>query len=366
MKLNRYPKGVGQTISIVEYLSMLGLYRAILQRDINATLSFANGVEIRSKLSKEGVIDYLFNDFRPSPILSPWNGSAGFDGKPNKAFDFALESKDPRLEDWQEAQEALRAFLPCKDKLDLLWALRENGPVSFLPWFDACWVSVRPQGKVGRQLKANPMCGAGGNFGRLDISRKYLEAVALCLGNLANCESALSRVFERASFHCSESRKAERLRGFLNWSGSDFATVPMSFGSYAPGGSSESRNPWEFLFLVEGLCMLAPSRHKDVRWLQAALGQVHPTHPMIKKFKAEEIFSQEAILPTWTEHKGFKDVSTALAQKEKGIHIALLHIGKVREIHKLPPAPSWTGQSKQTFLRINPSDYPKIKKDYAI
>ena len=66
---------------LMNYLKALGVLRIIVEQglDSNARGSWRNGVFcLHTQLTEDQIVEFLATRYQPSPILSPWNGEAGF------------------------------------------------------------------------------------------------------------------------------------------------------------------------------------------------------------------------------------------------------------------------------------------------
>jgi CRISPR-associated protein Csx17 len=62
------------------YLKAIGLHRLVAeQRDPTAAGQWqAGSYVLRSGMNDEGLLDFLVSDYRPTPLVAPWNGRGGF------------------------------------------------------------------------------------------------------------------------------------------------------------------------------------------------------------------------------------------------------------------------------------------------
>ena len=96
---------------LMGYLKALGVFRlGAEQVDPAAKLSWRGGVAcLESTLDRDGLIEFFVKQYRPTPIVTPWNGGSGFyrtwDDKSNRFRNreavhrvcFVRQSKDARL-----------------------------------------------------------------------------------------------------------------------------------------------------------------------------------------------------------------------------------------------------------------------------
>src|SRR5262249_6754980 len=62
------------------YLTALGVFRLVAeQADPAATLCWKGGVaHLVSRRDRDGLIAFFLDEYKPTPILAPWNGGSGF------------------------------------------------------------------------------------------------------------------------------------------------------------------------------------------------------------------------------------------------------------------------------------------------
>ena len=243
---------------LLSYLKALGVLRTVArQADPQARGRWAAGTfELRSSLNADGLESFYLTAYRPTPVVSPWNGASGFFPKDNKEGFEAIEaSGDERLTAFREAIDASRAALtrlgitekPGNEqrKTALLRELRATLPDDALEWFDAAVVVV------GMSPAYPPLLGSGGNDGHYDFANNYARAVAHAF--------ALSGVTGHPE------QAAAWLAAAL-WDRSAPLERKLSLGhffrdaspSMSPLGEADSLgNPWDLVLGVEGALLLA-------------------------------------------------------------------------------------------------------------
>lgn len=117
-------------IPLAAYLKALGVLRLVAEQVDPAVRGWWNGdlFHLRTSLDREDLVRFFLNDYRPTPIIAPWNGRAGFlegeteDGEPSdrtgaqliRAYAAAQSSR------FGELKRAVEAFstLPVITELD--------------------------------------------------------------------------------------------------------------------------------------------------------------------------------------------------------------------------------------------------------
>src|SRR6185369_14543412 len=89
---------------------------------------------LRSILDADAVVRFFADEWRPTPVIAPWNGGSGFYPKDARAAaDAIVASPDPRLDVFARAITIAREFVAARgwnerptedDKVLLLSAMR--------------------------------------------------------------------------------------------------------------------------------------------------------------------------------------------------------------------------------------------------
>lgn len=240
---------------LISYLKALGLLRVVAeQTDPDAALRWRDGAaELRSKLDQEALAAFLLDSYRPSPVLSPWNGGSGFFPKDNHAALKAIEAADDdRFDAWHEALRVAREALarlglsekPGDDdtKLALVRCLRSCWPDTAIRWLDAAIVLLMD----GPAFP--PLLGSGGNDGRYDISNNFAQAVVLALSLRADRDNHAPVWLDSALNGGSAPLVAMSLAHL------DRQKSPVNSPD---GGADGFANPWDLVLAVEGSLALA-------------------------------------------------------------------------------------------------------------
>ena len=172
---------------LAHYLKALAVLRLVSeQKDAEATAFWGEGgYVLRSSLSEEELEQFFLEEYRPTPVVAPWNGGSGFFPKDNrKAISQIAEAMTPRLAGYRDTihlcHELLRAAgltaKPDKQvKHELLLACRNALPDEQLPWLNAAFVLT------GEGPKYPPLLGTGGNDGRLEFTNNFMQCVLALL-----------------------------------------------------------------------------------------------------------------------------------------------------------------------------------------
>lgn len=315
-----------RTQPLLSYLKALGVLRLVgLQSDPEARLSWAPAGHARlaTRLDEDGLTAFFMNDYKPTPITSPWNGSSGYYPTDNATALVAVEATTShRLGDLRRTIACARAMVAQRRepkapkneaKEDLLRGWRAQAPDVALDWLDAALVLT------DRGVRMNPLLAAGGIDGHLEFSNNFLARLGECLPwefrpDVPQAEVNHSRtLLLRALTDVGEVRLgtskvgmfAPALAGMPNsWSISDVAT------------GASLLNPWDFVLMLEGAVLFAGgvgrrlSAQEAIFPFTVAEGGVE----RVGRSMAEERTPGETWLPVWRQPASFAAVRRLLAE----------------------------------------------------
>lgn len=249
---------------LCNYLKALGVLR-LLSAKHPETRGFWRGEEfvLASHLHREDIEWFFLNEYRPTPVMAPWNGGSGFYEKDNKvALNAILGSRGRRLQPYRTCLAISERTLAGMDrstspkheqKSALLQRIRGSWPETLLDWFDAV-VSLS-----GGSEQYPPILGTGGNDGRFDFTNNFMQNLLVVLDpDDGSPPQTATGLLNAALF-------AEVIPGL----------VKNAIGQFAPGqaggpnattgfgGTSDAAdariNPWDFVLMVEGALSFAAS-----------------------------------------------------------------------------------------------------------
>jgi CRISPR-associated protein Csx17 len=290
-------------VPLAHYLKALGILRLVSeQKDPDAAGYWDNErFVLRTALNKDELLGFFLNEYRPTPIVTPWNGRGGFlegDEEENQKDDsagrkgaqmVALYSDEvhARFEPIQEALKQIAAnsslstlntcrsqFKRAKAELDrkkkkkieiseaekeyvkqldnqikitkrnLLQTLRNELSGPMLEWFDACQI-------VGERLFHAPLLGTGGLDGSMDFGVNYLERLSFVFSVKNGTPHTFSDLtLEEALFSSTTAM-------IPNWIPGQFAPGNIGGPNSSTGFSGISRdNHWNYLLILEGSLLL--------------------------------------------------------------------------------------------------------------
>ena len=242
---------------LMAYLKALGIVRLVSeQKDQGARAFWQNdGFFLRSTLNREALVQFFLEEYRPTPIVSPWNGGSGFHARDNaKAMDAILELESPRFQLWNEVVATGKQILDQSGGLGkgtkewILAECRARFPDAALDWLDAAYVLTADGAKYP------PLLGTGGNDGRLDFSNNFMQSVVLALnldqrrnGDAIGNNQVVAALFNEGAPQLVRKRST----GFYNPGSVGGANASEGFNDEA------MTNPWDYVLMFEGALLFA-------------------------------------------------------------------------------------------------------------
>ncbi len=269
---------------LAHYLKALGILRLVAEQKDPEAAGCWQGEQfvLRTVLDREELERFFLEDYRPTPIVAPWNGGSGFyfqeeklqeqdplTGKrlktgirnqsteATKTVDRMQASKSDRLQIYRLVLSISRniiqtfGFLEApkdkEEKYSLILALRGLLPDEALYWLDAAVLLG------SKDLKCPPLLGSGGNDGNLDFTNNFMQRLVELL------DPDDERKPNKKSFSW--------LKGSLSGNVA-FGLVSKAIGQFAPGNtggpnasngfdSASLINPWDFVLMLEGALLFA-------------------------------------------------------------------------------------------------------------
>ena len=241
---------------LIAYLKALGIFRLLAeQKDKDARACWENDeFVLRSTLDRDALVDFFLNEYRPTPIVSPWNNRyrTGVVKGDKSGLDAIQSASGERFSDYRETITQTGQLLEQEtDKDRILARCRNTFPDSGLEWIDATYVLAN-----GRPAYP-PLTSNGGTLGTSssgDISMNFAKNLVESLGlgkrrrgssDKAPHDMLLSAMFNDVSLPLPRN------------SGGQFQ--PGGWGPNASAGfeGDSLLNPWDFVFAIEGLLTFA-------------------------------------------------------------------------------------------------------------
>ena len=242
---------------LMAYLKALGIFRLVAeQKDSGARGFWKNDAFLlRSALDREALVQFFLDEYRPTPIVSPWNGGSGFHAKDNsKAMNTILGLESPKFRIWNEVISTGKQILAQsgstgkESKERVLAECRARFPDEALDWLDAAYVLTADGPKYP------PLLGTGGNDGRLDFSNNFMQSVVLALnldqrrnGDAITHNQIVAALFNEGSPELVRKRST----GFYNPGSVGGANASVGFND------ESMTNPWDYALMFEGTLLFA-------------------------------------------------------------------------------------------------------------
>lgn len=256
---------------LANYLKALGVFRLLAEQKDTEIKARWQGEQfvLHTRLSREEVARFFLEEYRPTPILAPWNGGSGFYPNDNKdGFGPISSTRAPRFAALASAMStAIRvlASLGLKEKPDadskprLLVSLRAQADDAFLSWLDAAVVLA-----AGNPAYP-PLLGTGGNDGRLDFTNNFLQRlVELFDPGTGTAQGMAVGWLDNALFANPTPRLAQNAIG-------QFAPGQIGGANATTGFSIDSRiNAWDFVLMLEGALLFATATTRRLESSQQA------------------------------------------------------------------------------------------------
>ena len=254
---------------LMAYMKALGIFRLVAQKDKDARAWWHNDTfMLKSALDRDSLVEFFLEEYRPTPIVSPWNGGSGFYEKGSRAAREAVDAiyedeGSMRLNEYRQTIGLCRRILtdtgivnkPTEgEKLTILAKCRNLLPDLSLAWLDAVYVLTTG----GRKFM--PVLGTGANDGNMDFSINFIKNLKLALTGV-----------EIGRKHTKRFDPNERRAGWVNISvfGQGHAPLARSaVGQFNPGGAGGPNlsagfeggaliNPWDYVLMCEGALLFA-------------------------------------------------------------------------------------------------------------
>ena len=275
---------------LAHYLKALGVLR-LLSEQLPPGTPRPRGAWIgetfvlHTTLDRAAVERFFLHDYRPTPILAPWNGGSGFyfrekklderdsvTGKKLKSGERSEPTEATRALDRIERAQAPRfsAVSKCialcriavrelgfdaapkeENKAALLISLRSRLPEAFVNALDAGYMVL------AKEAKPPPLLGTGFNDGNLDFSNNFLQRIAdlfdLTSGDPVPTSAAL----------LAGSLFAEPTRGLADNAIGQFFPHAAGGANSTSGFDAKSLvNPWDFILMLEGALLFGAAAVK--------------------------------------------------------------------------------------------------------
>jgi CRISPR-associated protein Csx17 len=239
------------------YLKGLAVLRLVArQADADARARWDGDVLVLTgTLGADELVAFFLDRYRPSPVVSPWNGGSGFHLKDARvALDRIEGSDDDRLAAYRQTIAAARQALVAAGgkagtaqdaKAALASRCRATFPDVALEWLDAALVLTAGGLEFPRLL------GSGGNDGRLDFSNNHMQRLCDVLPELGADRAGSAGWLRSALFGDPPPPLREAAVGMYNPGAAGGANATAGFEGVS------LVNPWDFVLTIEGSLLFA-------------------------------------------------------------------------------------------------------------
>jgi len=250
---------------LASYLKAIGILRLLneQQRDTEVRGCWKGDVfHLYSSLTENDITEFLLREYKPTPMVTPWNGGSGFYPKDQKkGIDPIQTTSAVRFRPYQEGIKAAFNLIrqhgdPEKSpkdetKFKLLREARKQWRGPLADWLNAALVID----SAGEPLYP-AILGTGGNDGRLDFTNNFMQRLV----ELFDMESETAGPTQTAIAHLNEALFGEPV--------SDLKSVAIGqFDPGSAGGTNSSNgfhtaslvNLWDFVLMLEGAIAFAPA-----------------------------------------------------------------------------------------------------------
>ena len=243
-------------VPLASYLSALGIFRLIAEQVDPKARGFWNDEDnfvLVSSLDRYALVRFFLHDYKPSPIIAPWNGRSGFYEKvPTKRPFNAFEKTEAlRFEPIKKTLAACWKAIdavgltekpePKVEKPLLIQACRNTFSDDALEWIDAVFI-LTDDG-----AKAPPLLGSGGNDGSLGYTKYFADR--------------LRTIFDPETGN-PQAGKQSLLESLFFKTPTDQQAMKGTMGQFDPGAGRDS--DWGFVLGMEGALLFASAAVRRV------------------------------------------------------------------------------------------------------
>lgn len=245
------------------YLKSIGLLRLVSEQADSKVRGAWRGdtFVLDTELTLDALVEFLVDEYRPTPIVTPWNKGSGFgrDDAVNSrtAFDAVSAirgSESPRLATYRKAIEIATRLTEGPawaglEKEDQVALCRGALPDDCIEWLDAA-VIITTDSRV-----FPPLLGTGGNDGRFDFGSNFMQRLMAVAGSEARPATRVA-----AESLARDSLSGSALGRLEKATIGQFDPAAAGGQRSSPAGSADSLlNPWDFVLLFEGATSFASS-----------------------------------------------------------------------------------------------------------
>ncbi|HCF92742.1 MAG TPA: type I-U CRISPR-associated protein Csx17 [Firmicutes bacterium] len=250
-----------QTEPFSNYLKSLGVLRLVAEQKDPGVRGYWKDDTfcLQTSFKEDELLTFFRDEYKPTPILDPWNGGSGFWDKTtaNDTLVKVAESNIPRLAPYREAIEGVWEVLktlgltkkPSKaEKLDILRLCRNHLSDSAVEWLDTAYALSSDKPRYA------PILGTGGNDGKLDFANNFMQHVLRVIPEGINDTGKVKSANGQL-------QSIQQLKAAIY--GGEAVLTDSAIGQFFPGGVGGPNglqgfeapslvNSWDFIFMIEG------------------------------------------------------------------------------------------------------------------
>lgn len=248
-------------VPLAHYLKAFGVLRLVAEQKDPAARGWwrDESFHLATTLDEKALLNFFLEDYRPTPLIAPWNGGSGFYPKDNKqGIATVRQSLAERFGAYRSAiaqGEAAVVGLKESPKAEMknliLQRCRRQWRGPLFDWFEAALVLT---GDGDPDYPA--LLGTGGNDGRLDFTNNFMQRLV----ELFDCDQP----------HAPARASAVSLLSAAMFEQPTAGLVQKAVGQFLPGGAGGANsstgfggdgqlNPWDFVLMLEGAVLFAAS-----------------------------------------------------------------------------------------------------------
>lgn len=297
------------------YLKALGIFRLIIEHRVDAQAKaywHNDSFLLMTQLSAEQLTKFFLHDYRPTPLVAPWNGSTGFYSKDNQktisafrgntAERFALYQETIAIAQKQVDALGLTSQPKDEEKRRLLQRLRNHLPNEAVKWLDACALVTLDD------LNFPPLTGTGGNDGNFEFSRTFMQQLQELFDIATGIPQDQTALLLKAAIF-DETLPSLPYTGKIG----QFNPIAAGGANAAPGYDADSRvNPWDYVLMLEGIMLFVAGATR--RYEQSNQGNlsypftVKPASVGYGSAATDDKIRAELWVPLWSAPAGLREL----------------------------------------------------------
>ncbi len=305
---------------LIHYLKALGVLRLVAEQ-LDPQVRGAwlgDAFALETGKTKDEIVAFFLNEYHPTPIVAPWNGSSGFypaDKKQRAMMETLCGIANGRFDSYKQTIQAAQVVVgerqqqpKDEEKAEMLRAARRIFPEAAVDWLDAAYV-------LGQEKPDYPpLLGSGGNDGRLDFTVNFIARLLVVLPEFLQTEKRPQEGIKQSTTQLRAALFADGAAQLEKAAVGQFHPAGAGGANAEQGVSGDSFvNPWDFILAIEGSLLMASA---TVRQL-AAGARTKASFPFTVRNSSVgygtaisgEKIRAELWLPLWSRLSGYAEVA---------------------------------------------------------